>query len=299
MYTTMLEEAVSKLKGEGHEERPQVSINLGISVRIESSYIEEENQRLRMYKLIAAAQTETNLAEIRDELQDRYGKPPETVLNLLAGAEIRLTCERLGIAQIERKRVAIDDKSTKPATKPGGQPLRPGAPGPSHLGTRGSAQFQSPYQRQWTAGTAPRPQYPLAGRHGQAPQSASLNFSPRAALNRATTAPDSNATRALRETAALRPANAPSAQAGKIAPMREFLYLTFSDKLHSAPASGDKLDGKGVNVGALMKLVSRGAKQGAQLTPQGVLRWPLSGPQPDVILKETRELLAQLGTQSQ
>jgi transcription-repair coupling factor (superfamily II helicase) len=297
MYTTMLEEAVSKLKGEGHEERPQVTINLGISVRIEDTYIEEENQRLRIYKLIAGATTEANLTEIRDELEDRYGKPPETVLNLLVASEIRLTCERLGIAQIERKRVAIEDKSA--ITKSGGQKnvsSRPEArsagaerpASPSRFGT------QSPYQRQWTAGTAPRPQPPLAGRHGQAPQSASLNFSPRAALNRATTTPDSNATRALRETAAARPANAPLAQAGKMQAMRDMLYITFSDKLHNAPQGGDK----GVNVGALMKLVSRSSKQGAQLTPQGVLRWPLSGPQAEVVLKETRELLSQLGTQA-
>ena len=39
MYTTMLEEAVSKLKGEGREERPQVTVNLGISLRIDDAYI--------------------------------------------------------------------------------------------------------------------------------------------------------------------------------------------------------------------------------------------------------------------
>ena len=39
MYTTMLEEAVSRLKGEGQEERPQVTVNLGISLRIDDTYI--------------------------------------------------------------------------------------------------------------------------------------------------------------------------------------------------------------------------------------------------------------------
>ena len=57
MYTTMLEEAVRKMKGE--EESPPTpppSINLGISVRIDADYIPEENQRLRMYKRIAGAE---------------------------------------------------------------------------------------------------------------------------------------------------------------------------------------------------------------------------------------------------
>ena len=109
LYTSMLEEAVRKMKGE--EEKPAhagTSINLGISVRIDSSYIPEENQRLRMYKRIAAAEDLAALDDVRAELKDRYGNPPESVLNLLAVGELRLLCERLGIAQLDRKRTQID-----------------------------------------------------------------------------------------------------------------------------------------------------------------------------------------------
>jgi transcription-repair coupling factor (superfamily II helicase) len=109
LYTTMLEEAVRKMKGE--EEAPAhatTTINLGISVRIDSDYIPEENQRLRMYKRIAGAQTLADLADVRAELQDRYGTPPEAVLNLLAAGEIRLRCEQLGISQLDRKRTQVE-----------------------------------------------------------------------------------------------------------------------------------------------------------------------------------------------
>jgi transcription-repair coupling factor (superfamily II helicase) len=109
MYTTMLEEAVRKMKGE--EDKPahaNTVINLGISVRIDSDYIPEENQRLRMYKRIAGAEDRAALADVRAELQDRYGTPPETVLNLLAAGEIRLHCEQLGISQLDRKRTQIE-----------------------------------------------------------------------------------------------------------------------------------------------------------------------------------------------
>ncbi|MGA8937889.1 MAG: hypothetical protein WB439_01875, partial [Acidobacteriaceae bacterium] len=102
--------------------------------------------------------------------------------------------------------------------------------------------------------------------------------------------PVTNATMALRETSAARPANAPSVQAGKLKPMREMLYITFSEKLHAAPQE----EGKSINVGALMKLVARNAKNGAQLTPQGTLRWPLTSAQADAVLSETRELLEML-----
>ena len=91
-----------------------------------------------------------------------------------------------------------------------------------------------------------------------------------------------------------RPANTPLAQAGRIKAMRDMLYVTFSEKLHAAPSE----EGKGVNVGVLMKIVARNAKNGAQLTPQGVLRWPLTSAQAEVVLAETRELLAMLDGQS-
>jgi transcription-repair coupling factor (superfamily II helicase) len=251
MYTTMLEEAVSRLKGEGREERPQVTVNLGVSLRIDESYIPEEGQRLRMYKRIAGAESEAVLTEVRAELEDRYGKPPESVLHLLAAGEIRLTCERLGIAQLERKRTAVESPAAPKKAAPA-----PAAPrrDVAHAGYR-----------------------PLPGRFGQAPVAANLQYSSRAALNR----PVSNATRAVRETVG---------QAGRIGAMREMLYVTFSEKLHAAPVEG----AAGVNVGLLMKLVARSAKSGAQLTPQGVLKWPLSGASAEVVLRETRELLAML-----
>jgi transcription-repair coupling factor (superfamily II helicase) len=278
LYTQMLEEAVSKLKGQGHEERLQVTVNLGISLRIDESYISEENQRLRMYKRIAGANSDAMLTEIRDELQDRYGQPPENVQHLLAVGEIRLLCERLSIAQIERKRVAVDE-SKKAASA---------APKPSSQTVQWAGREVARPSNAWQPSTMlNRTQQPLAGRHGQAPQVASLQFSSRAALNRSG---ESNAAKAARDATAVRAANSPLAQAGKMKPMRDMLFVTFSERLHAAPAES----GKTINVGTLMKLVSRNAKNGAQLTPQGVLRWPLSSSDAETVLSETRELLGSL-----
>ena len=102
--------------------------------------------------------------------------------------------------------------------------------------------------------------------------------------------PASNASKAVREAVAPRPAEAPTAKAGQIKAMRDMLFLSFSEKLHAAPVE----PGKGINVGALMKLVGRNAKDGAQLTPQGVLRWPLSSAKAEDVIRETRDLLAAL-----
>jgi transcription-repair coupling factor (superfamily II helicase) len=104
LYTSMLEAAVKELKGEASEERPATQLNLGIALRIDESYVPEENQRLRLYKKIAAAATEAAVNEIRAEMEDRYGAPPDATVYLLEAALLRLECERMGVAQVDRKR---------------------------------------------------------------------------------------------------------------------------------------------------------------------------------------------------
>jgi len=52
-----------------------------------------------------------------------------------------------------------------------------------------------------------------------------------------------------------------------------------------------------VDPAAMMKLVSRNAKQGAQFTAQGVLRWPLTSAKAADVLSETRSLLESLSPQ--
>jgi transcription-repair coupling factor (superfamily II helicase) len=116
LYTSMLEEAVKELKGEGHEERPATQLNLGIALRIDESYVPEENQRLRLYKKIAGAQSEAAIAEIRSEMEDRYGRPPDATVYLLEASLMRLECERLGIAQVDRKRSEVQMRFTETAS---------------------------------------------------------------------------------------------------------------------------------------------------------------------------------------
>jgi transcription-repair coupling factor (superfamily II helicase) len=115
LYTTMLERTVRELKGELQEEPPEAQLNLGLNIRIPSDYIGEENQRLRMYKRIAGAESESAVADVAAELGDRYGAPPAAVRNLLEYAGLRLLSQRMGVAQIERRREAISIRFTEKA----------------------------------------------------------------------------------------------------------------------------------------------------------------------------------------
>jgi transcription-repair coupling factor (superfamily II helicase) len=115
LYTTMLEQAVAEMKGESAEEKPTTQLNLGIALRIDENYVEEENQRLRLYKKIAGAQSEKAIADLRAEMEDRYGPLPDATVYLLEAASLRLECERIGIAQIDRKRSELQIRFTENA----------------------------------------------------------------------------------------------------------------------------------------------------------------------------------------
>src|SRR6266571_4475659 len=110
LYTQMLERAVREMKGEVAPGETEIQLNLGLNIRIPADYIPEENQRLRMYKRIAGVETESQLSDVRAELEDRYGEPPAAVQNLLEYAALKLLCLTVGVTNIERKRELVSIK---------------------------------------------------------------------------------------------------------------------------------------------------------------------------------------------
>jgi transcription-repair coupling factor (superfamily II helicase) len=107
LYTQMLDRAVREIQGEAAPEERETQLNLGLNIRIPVEYIPQENQRLRMYKRIAGVESDSQLADVRSELEDRYGASPPAVQNLLQYASLRLRAGRIGVASVERKRELI------------------------------------------------------------------------------------------------------------------------------------------------------------------------------------------------
>ncbi len=107
LYTAMLERTIKEIRGEVREEEVEVQLNLGLNIRIPADYIKEENQRLRMYKRVAGVDDEQQLEDVRSELEDRYGPPPPAVRNLAEYAALRLTCRRLGVTGVDRRREQV------------------------------------------------------------------------------------------------------------------------------------------------------------------------------------------------
>ena len=100
LYVRMIGEAVNELKGDGPAEKPEVRVELPINAHIPHDYVAGERLRLEAYTRIAAIDSEADAAAALDELTDRYGAPPEPVLNLLQVARLRVAARQAGLTDI-------------------------------------------------------------------------------------------------------------------------------------------------------------------------------------------------------
>ncbi|MCU1288356.1 MAG: Transcription-repair coupling factor [Acidobacteria bacterium] len=107
LYTKMLERTIQELKGEEVEDETSVAINMGVDVSVPNDYISETSQRLRTYKRISSAESESALRQIYAEIQDRYGAMPESVNNLFEYARLRKTAENLRIVSIDKTKEGV------------------------------------------------------------------------------------------------------------------------------------------------------------------------------------------------
>jgi transcription-repair coupling factor (superfamily II helicase) len=102
LYCQLLERAVRQLKGEPVPVTVDTVVELGIDAYIPADYIAAERQRMEIYRRVVACHDTQSLAQLRGDLADAYGQPPEQVEILLDLAEIRVLAGMLGIKSIVR-----------------------------------------------------------------------------------------------------------------------------------------------------------------------------------------------------
>jgi transcription-repair coupling factor (superfamily II helicase) len=106
LYVRMVGEAVADYRnamengGAAEEELLEVKIELPVDAHVPHDYAPGERLRLQAYRSIAAATSEADIAAVREELTDRYGKLPEPVENLLLVAALRILARKVGVSDI-------------------------------------------------------------------------------------------------------------------------------------------------------------------------------------------------------
>lgn len=115
LYTKMLERTIAEMRGDEIADETSVSINLGVDVSIPKDYISEASQRLRTYKRISSAESEDALVRIHEEIEDRYGKIPESVDNLFSYGRLRKQAEKMHIVSVDKAAGGIAIKFSETA----------------------------------------------------------------------------------------------------------------------------------------------------------------------------------------
>ncbi|HWP35710.1 MAG TPA: transcription-repair coupling factor, partial [Thermodesulfobacteriota bacterium] len=94
LYMRLLEEAIAELKGVPHEPEVDPEVSLPVEAYLPESYVADEGQRLVLYRRLAQVPDEEALAELREEMADRFGPLPPPAERLVQAMELKLLLRR-------------------------------------------------------------------------------------------------------------------------------------------------------------------------------------------------------------
>ena len=103
MYCKLLDEVVKEMKGIEVTEDVDVQIELNVSSYIPDDFISDSTQKIEIYQNIALCKTEDDIADVTDEIIDRYGSLPKEIEKLLDIARIRNMAREKNINKIVQR----------------------------------------------------------------------------------------------------------------------------------------------------------------------------------------------------
>ena len=107
LYLKLLEEAVLEERGEAKKIETECAADLTLNANIPERYVTSPEQRMDLYRRIAAIRTNDDASDLMDEMIDRYGEPPKPVLALLDVALLRAAAAKAGVSDITQKKDAL------------------------------------------------------------------------------------------------------------------------------------------------------------------------------------------------
>ncbi|SFR04433.1 transcription-repair coupling factor [Desulfoscipio geothermicus] len=103
LYCRLLEEAVQEARGQRVEQPVETVVELPVEAYIPDNYISDTSQKVELYRRIASLRKESEIAELEEELVDRFGDLPRPVRNLLWVSRIKVMAGRLKIKSLSRQ----------------------------------------------------------------------------------------------------------------------------------------------------------------------------------------------------
>ena len=102
MYLKLLDEAVLEERGE-QPRQPDCTADLNVTANVDPEFVARGEERMDLYRRMAAIRSQEDADDLLDEIVDRYGEPPKGVLNLIEIALLRANARKAGISDIRQK----------------------------------------------------------------------------------------------------------------------------------------------------------------------------------------------------
>lgn len=100
-YTQLMERAVKELRGEEVVEEITPEIHFHLPAFLPQTYVEDPDERLRLYRRLSHCLSDQAIEAIREELEDRFGLIPEETMNLLEVIRVKMLLTKLYIRKFE------------------------------------------------------------------------------------------------------------------------------------------------------------------------------------------------------
>jgi len=115
-YQRLVASTVRRLRGEPGEDRTSTHVAVDGESLVPEDYVAESEQKMHLYRRLSRLKEWTEVADLREELRDRFGPLPDPTARLLAAAELRVLGSAVGAAWIrasdDAARLTFEDTAT-------------------------------------------------------------------------------------------------------------------------------------------------------------------------------------------
>lgn len=118
LYMEMLQESIREIQGQEIPKVDDTQIDLNLTAFIPADYIQDLDQKMSAYRMVASAGSRDELTLIAAEWSDRYGNIPKPAQQLIRVMELKLVAKSLGFSRIKpegKQHVILETPMEEPA----------------------------------------------------------------------------------------------------------------------------------------------------------------------------------------
>jgi transcription-repair coupling factor (superfamily II helicase) len=101
LYQKLLQEAVAKFRGVETPDLPETKLETDIELHLPDDYINDKQHKVDIYRRLAGSRTLDEVESIREEVIDRFGRPPVSAVNLFEATAVKVSAAALEIEKVK------------------------------------------------------------------------------------------------------------------------------------------------------------------------------------------------------